>query len=76
MDLTILETDRTEDSTVKSLYDTLVELEYGGVKPPPCSETILKKCAAGEICFSYRGEISGTCKYETLKSYTLLGSKY
>ena len=62
MDLTVLETNRLPDSTVAPLYDTLVELEYGGIAPPPCSEAVLQKCSKGEICFSYKGVISGVCK--------------
>ena len=62
--MNILETDRPADSTVPALYDSLVDLNYGGVDPGPCSNPGIIKCpnTGSHICSSSRGYAEGICK--------------
>ena len=62
--MNILETDRPAGSTVPALYDSLVDVSYGGVDPGPCSNPGIVKCPSGgqPICSSSSNFAEGICK--------------
>ena len=68
MDVKILETDRTPDSTAPDLVETLIDVIFKprGIDPPPCDRPALLHCpdVGRPVCHSYRATYSGTCEYK------------
>ena len=72
MDLNILESARTAESPEGPLYDNMVDVLYGGVKPPPCSQPALVTCPAGNTCGWLEAVAEGKCGFITLFIVDLL----
>ena len=64
IDYDILETDISLDSKVSSLYDSLVNFNFGGVDPGSCASASMSQCSDGELCFSVNTTAEGICKYD------------
>ena len=58
-----METDRLPDNPAKPLYEAVVEVKFDGIYPPSCEHPSYIKCAEGNTCFNFQGEVSGICKF-------------
>ena len=52
------------------LFEAIVDVVFGGVQPPSCSEPSLVKCPPENACASVRTTAEGMCKTITLSQFT------
>ena len=62
LDIEILQSNKTEDSEDPPIFDAIVDMMFGKVKPPSCSEPSLVECPLGNECASIHTTADGTCK--------------
>ena len=60
-DIEILQTNKTEGSEDPPIFDAIVDVMFGGVKPPSCSDPSLVECPLGNECASIRTTANGIC---------------
>ena len=60
LDIVIL-SNKTAGTADLPVFDSIVNVMFGGVKPPSCSEPSLVECPLGNECASIHATADGTC---------------
>ena len=61
LDIEILQSNKTEGGADLPIFDAIVDVMFGGVKPPSCSDPSLVECPLGNECGSIHTTADGTC---------------